>query len=87
MIKAILLAVGCTLALGSIRGENSFGTWFELKNSLNILQNTVRSLKQQNERLRTEIYKIRSSSAYAQKVLKDKYHLTDEKEEIIFLAD
>ena len=86
-MKAIVFAIGGLLALGSIRGENSFSTWFELKNSLNILQNTVAGLKQQNEELRKEIFKIRSSSAYAQKVLKDKYHLTDEKEEIIFLAD
>jgi cell division protein FtsB len=47
----------------------------------------VDKLKTDNQELSEEIRKIKSSPAYARKVLRDKYHVTDANEKIIFFAD
>jgi cell division protein FtsB len=47
----------------------------------------VDKLKADNQELSEEIRKIKSSPAYARKVLRDKYHVTDANEKIIFFAD
>ncbi len=75
------------LIVGSLRGELSILDYFKLRKSLDILENTVEHLKADNFALSEEIRKIKSSPAYARKVLRDKYHVTDSDEKIIFFAD
>ncbi|MGC5189163.1 septum formation initiator family protein, partial [Escherichia coli] len=61
--------------------------YFEIKKSREVLRQTVASLEQENETLAGEFERIRTSPSYARKVLRDKYHLTEEGEDIIFFAD
>lgn len=75
------------LLIGTLRGQNSIFDYFKLRRSQGILEGTIDKLKKSNEDLSDEIRKIKSSPAYARKVLRDKYHITDTNEKIIFFAD
>jgi cell division protein FtsB len=84
----VLLGVGViVLNIGMMRGNSSLQTYFDLRKSRNILQQTVQDLKKQNEELADEINRIRKSPSYAKKVLRDKYHVTDPDEDIVFFAE
>lgn len=80
------LAVG-VLLIGTLRGESSIFDFFKLRKSSDVLEATVEKLKSNNEELSNEIRRIRNSPEYARKVLRDKYHVTDANEKIIFFAD
>jgi cell division protein FtsB len=80
------LAVG-VLLIGTLRGENSILDYFKLRKSSDVLEAAVAKLKSGNEDLSDEIRRIKGSSAYARKVLRDKYHVTDDNEKIIFFAE
>lgn len=80
------LAVG-VLLIGTVRGETSIFDYFKLRKSSDVLEATVDKLKASNENLSEEIRRIKSSPEYARKVLRDKYHVTDQGEKIIFFAD
>ena len=75
------------LLIGTLRGQNSIFDYFKLRKSQDILESTISKLKTSNEGLSDEIRKIKSSPDYARKVLRDKYHITDPNEKIIFFAD
>jgi cell division protein FtsB len=84
----VLVTVACfVLLLGIIRGNTSIPQFFALRNSQEILAKTVEGLETENTKLKQEIEKLRSSKAYARKVLRDKYHVTDADETIIFMAE
>ncbi|RZA26314.1 MAG: septum formation initiator family protein [Proteobacteria bacterium] len=80
------LAVG-VLLIGTLRGENSIFDYFKLRKSSDVLEATVDKLKSSNEDLSDEIRRIKGSPHYARKVLRDKYHVTDGNEKIIFFAE
>ncbi len=85
---AILLVFGVVvLVTGMLRGGSSLRTYWELRASRDILQETINNLKNQSENLQLEITKIKQSSDYAKKVLRDKYHVTEPNESIVFFAD
>lgn len=75
------------LANGVLRGSQSVQNYFELRSNLDIMESTVDSLKGQNEELKKEIHKLKTSPDYARKVLRDKYHVTDPGERIIFFSE
>ena len=75
------------MTIGVIRGQNSFGTYFALKDSEKVLATTVKELEDETKKLETEILKLKKSKDYAKRVLRDKYHITDDDEKIIFFAD
>lgn len=75
------------IAVGVFRGETSVGKFFSLSKSKVILEEAVVGLKAENEHLAGEISQIKESKAYARKVLREKYHVTDENEKIIYYAD
>ena len=75
------------LGLGMIRGESSIATYFELERSEEILLLTVNNLELENRQLALEIMKIKKSGNYARKILRDKYHVTDANERIVFVGD
>ncbi len=75
------------LLIGTLRGQNSIFDYFKLRKSQDILESTINKLTASNENLSEEIRKIKSSPDYARKVLRDKYHVTDPNEKIIFFAD
>jgi cell division protein FtsB len=75
------------IAIGIFRGETSIGKYFALTKSQVVLEETVASLRTENEHLQDEITRIKESKAYARKVLREKYHVTDANEKIIYYAD
>ena len=75
------------LLIGTLRGEGSVFDYFKLRTSLVILEETIHKIEETNTQLNTEIFKIKKSPDYARKVLRDKYHITDSDEKIIFFAD
>lgn len=69
------------------QGNHSIGGFFDLKRSHDLIEQTVEGIKLENEQIDTELTRISSSSDYANKVLRDKYHLIEEDEELIFFDD
>jgi len=86
-VRIVFCLTLVVLMIGTLRGEVSIMDYFKLRKSLNILEGTVEKLKTDNQDLSEEIRKIKSSPAYARKVLRDKYHVTEANEKIIFFAD
>jgi cell division protein FtsB len=80
-------AAAAVLGLGMMRGESSVHSYFELHKSRDVLQQTVTSLEKENAAISEEIVRLKKSPSYARKVLRDKYHVTDEDEDIVFFAD
>ncbi len=84
IIYCLTLAV---LLIGTLRGEGSIFDYFRLRKSLEVLEDTIHKIESSNTELSEEIRKIKGSPDYARKVLRDKYHVTDNDEKIIFFAD
>lgn len=75
------------LMVGVVRGRSSIGTYFKLKASAGKLEAAVAVLESGNREMQEEIERIKSSKNYARKVLRDKYHVTDSDEKIIFFTE
>lgn len=75
------------MVLGIFRGQSSIGTYFQLKESAAKLQSAVSQLESENRDMQLEIERIKSSKSYARKVLRDKYHVLDSDEKIIFFTE
>ena len=75
------------LSVGIVRGRSSIGAYFKLKDSARRLEAAVATLEKDNRDMRDEIERIKSSKVYAKKVLRDKYHVTDGDEKIIFFTE
>ena len=75
------------LLIATFRGETSLSDYYRLQESAQVLQGALDKMKTEIGQLELEIEKIKESSSYAQKVLRDKYHITDDNEFIIFFAD
>ena len=75
------------ISIGVFRGETSIGRYFSLTKSRTILEETVNGLRSENARLTEEISRIKESKAYARKVLREKYHVTEDGEKIVYYAD
>lgn len=75
------------LSLGIFRGQSSMHSYKALKESRSVLKNAVTNLESENHALEEEITKLKKSKSYAQKVLRDKYHVTEPGENIIFFPD
>lgn len=73
--------------MGLYRGDNSVAGYFHLKQSREVLKKAVQDLGSENTALSEEINRLKTSPGYARKVLRDKYHLTDEDEDIVFFAE
>ena len=86
-IAFIFAYAAVVLLIGISRGESSISGFFDLKESEKKLEATVEGLRQENKNLMDEIEKIEKSKGYAQKVLRDRYHVTQENEHILFFSD
>lgn len=75
------------LVLGMIQGSSDLSRYLELKSNLINLHSTVNKIEKENEVLDTEIHRIKTSPLYARKVLKDRYHVVEDNEDIIFFPD
>ena len=86
-MRVLLWASSIVLIYGSLRGESTIFSYLKLSDSLNILNQTVDKIENNILYLEDEIYKLENSPRYARKILRDKYHITEENENIIFFAD
>lgn len=87
MTTALACACAGVLAVGIMRGESSVRNYFDMQKSREVLSATVGSLEKENAELSEEIQRLKQSPSYAKKVLRDKYHVTDEDEDIVFFAE
>lgn len=87
VVAALLFCGAMVLTIGIMRGQSSISLYFELRKSRDTLRETVEGLRRENVALEDEITRLRNSKSYARKTLRDKYHLTDPDENIIFFAD
>lgn len=83
----VSIATFGVVVLGVTRGETSLSRYRQLKSSRAVLEKTVEALRQENAALTNEIGKLKESPAYARKVLRDKYHVTEPDEDIVFFAE
>lgn len=72
------------LVVSFVRGEHTISNFFQLKSSQKKLEEHLHILENENADIAVEIEKIEGSSDYARKVLKDKYNLLEEGEEVLF---
>ena len=86
-IRLLLWTASIVLVYGSIRGDNTVTKYFALSDSLSLLSQTVADIQGNVDHLQLEIHKLENSPHYARKVLRDKFHTTEENESIIFFAD
>lgn len=83
----LIIAGIVILNLGMLRGSSGVQSFVELTKSRDVMQKTVAGLKQESEELSSEITRLKKSPSYAKKVLRDKYHVTDPDEDIVFFAE
>ena len=85
----VILYVWATVAfaVGIFRGETSLNRYLALKDSEVVLTKAVADLETENNKFEDEIFKLKKSKSYARKVLRDKYHVTESDEKIIYFAD
>jgi cell division protein FtsB len=86
-LNILVATAGLVLVAGTFRGRQTLASYLELRNSRKTLLETVENLERNNKEIFSEITKIKASPAYAKKVLRDKYHVTEENETIIFFGD
>ena len=83
----IVIASLLVLLVGSFRGDQNLVNYFKLKQTQTKLKEVVDQLELETEQIENEIIRIKASPAYARKVLREKYHVTESNERIIFFAD
>ena len=75
------------LTISTLRAKSSIKQYLSLKTNRKDLAQSVENLKSEVAHLEREINNIKSSTEYAKKILKGKYHLTAENEKILFFPD
>ena len=75
------------LVIATVRGKTSLSDYYRLRESADVLQEALSQMEFEIETLDNEIEKIKNSPSYAKKILRDKYHLTEDDEFIIFFGD
>lgn len=82
----------CVFALlvvlnGIVRGSSGILDYFRVQETRDTMAKTVENLEKENESLTEEITKLKTSKSYARKILREKYHTTEENEHIVFFAE
>ncbi len=87
IIQIILVSFTAVLIIGISRGKTGIKDFFTLRQSRDVLANAVNKLDLENKTLKDEVMKIKKSKSYARKILRDKYHVVDSDETIVFFPD
>ena len=87
MLHVLMFLTTLSLLIGLWQGGKTLGDYFELYHSKEVLVETIKNLEKDIKTTQTEILRIHKSDSYALKVLRDKYHVLEKNEEIIFFAD
>ena len=86
-LKVIIIMLSITLVAGILKTRNNISSYIALNKSCQVLEKTIQELEQDIRGLEEEILRINQSKSYVSKLLKDRYHIVNENEEILFLAD
>ena len=86
-LKIILGLLTVLFFYHTLRDNEHYFNYLELTRSKHTLEKAIGKLEAEKINLEGEIKKIKSSKSYAQKVLRDNYHLLEEDEQILFFAD
>lgn len=86
-IFGLILAGVLIVNIGMVRGSSSYASHGEQVKRRDIMRGTVDHLRKENEQLQDEIQRLLRSPNYARKVLRDKYHVTEPDEDIMFFAE
>ena len=87
LISIFSLSFITLLSYHSVRDFQKYTSYLRLIKSKEILVEAIVALEQKNKHLENEIKKIKNSKNYALKVLRERYHLTEENEKIIFFSE
>ncbi len=87
VLRLLLIFGMVVLGVGIVRGRSSLTHKYRLERSAAVLRQQLDQLDAENRALADEINKIKNSRSYARKVLRDRYHLTEHDENIVFFAD
>jgi cell division protein FtsB len=83
----LLIWATVVFTVGMFRGQTSVSKYLALKDSEIVLKKVVATIENDNAVLSKEIHKLKESRDYARKVLRDRYHVTESDEKIIYFAD
>lgn len=86
-LRLLLIFGIIVLGVGMVRGHSSLTHKYRLERSAAVLRQQLAQLHAENKTLAEEINKIKNSPSYARKVLRDRYHLTENDENILFFTD
>lgn len=87
VFTGIIIAFSAILLVGIVRGSIDTLRYFDLKKSFNELKQATHNLRKENQEIELEVHKIKTSPQYAKKILKDRFHMTEDNENIVFLED
>ncbi|NRA65176.1 MAG: hypothetical protein HRU19_11880 [Pseudobacteriovorax sp.] len=86
-IRITIWLVSLLFVWGAFKSPSNASQYFRLKDRLEVLEATVSSIEGDIAGIEDELHKIKSNPRYARKVLKDKFHITEDSEYIVFFAD
>lgn len=86
-LTAIAFMAGIVLNFGIWRGSTGPSNYLALRDSRDLLKGTVSQLRDENGKLSAEILRLKQSPGYARKVLRDRYHVTEKDENIVFFSE
>lgn len=87
LLNIFFLFVNLLFLFHALRDYSKYPNYLKLLKSKEILADTIEKLEVKNKDLEDEIERITNSKSYALKVLRERYHLTEENEKIIFFTD
>lgn len=87
LFKGVCYSFFALLTIGIVRGSIDTLRYFELKKSLTELQQATYELRNENKNIELEVLNIKTSPQYAKKILKDRFHMTEDNEDLVFMAD
>ncbi len=87
MTFLIMLYGAVVLNVGLSQGDGFYRQFIALKESEEKLKNALTNLEKGNQELEEELVRLRDSKTYAERVLRDKYHVRKDNEIILFFDD
>lgn len=87
LVSYLFLIASLLLWANFFQGKTSFSDYLALQKSQGRLKEAVIALDEEIKLLEEEIHKLEVSKDYAKKKLKERYHLTESQESIIFFDE
>lgn len=87
ILGLLFLFFNALLIFHALRDHSKYTNYLKLIKSKEVLEEAIAKLEAKNNYLEKEIERIKNSKSYALKVLRERYHITEENEKIIFFTD